>query len=428
MKWIAAVLAWGLWTAPAFAAAGQETPYTPVTAAPAGIPICPGGLCQAEALTTLFEALAASEAGSREEPVRILQIGDSHTAGDRITGKLRADLQRRFGSGGRGGLPAGAPHDGYAPYQVQMEAADGWNVEIAPLRPAVRGWTAAFGPGAVRAQPVPGAALTLRFEPGAEPGRVGVCGWPRGPGEGLTIDTADGEPWPVDLNGSDDNGPACYRIDLPGTAPVVTLRGVGHGVVLDTVWTERLGRGVVVSSFGLTGSTLADLASRDELMMQGAIGFLPPSLIVLAYGTNEGFDDALDPVAYEQLLRGQIERMRAMPPFDASILILGAPDALRSGAPNGCSADGQRAPPPSLAVVRDVQRRVAADLGVAFWDWHGRMGGDCSADRLALGAEPLMRGDRVHFTSAGADWIGGILAGDLLAAYDAWKAERGSAE
>ena len=43
-----------------------------------------------------------------------------------------------------------------------------------------------------------------------------------------------------------------------------------------------------------------------------------------------------------------------------------------------------------------------------------------------------MRGDRVHFTSAGADWIGGILSGDLLGAYDRWKAEHaaepGSAE
>ena len=84
--------------------------------------------------------------------------------------------------------------------------------------------------------------------------------------------------------------------------------------------------------------------------------------------------------------------------------------------------------PPALAVVRDVQRRVAADLGVAFWDWHGRMGGDCSSDRLALGTEPLMRGDRVHFTGAGGDWIGGILAGDLMAAYEAWKAGQGSAD
>ena len=39
-------------------------------------------------------------------------------------------------------------------------------------------------------------------------------------------------------------------------------------------------------------------------------------------------------------------------------------------------------------------------------------------------ADPYVRGDRVHFTSAGADWIGGVLAEDLLAAYEAWKAAR----
>lgn len=420
---LAALVAGFLGTAPAIA----QTPYEAAPPVPPGAAVCPGGLCQPEALTGLFEALAATEAGTREEPVRILQLGDSHTAGDRISGKLRVELQRRFGSGGRGGLPAGAPHDGYAPYQVQMEAR-GWAVTRAPLRAAATGEARSFGPGSVRALAAPGSELTLRFDPGAEAGRIGVCGWPRGPGEGLLIDVGDGEPWPVDLNGSDDRGAACYRIDLPRPASVVTLRGAGRGVVLDTVWTERLGTGVVVSSLGLTGSTLADLAARDEMTMQTVIGFLPPSLIVLAYGTNEGFDPDLDPAAYERLLRSQIERMRRAPPFDASILILGAPDALRSGVAGGCSADGLRSPPPSLAVVRDVQRRVAADLGVAFWDWHGRMGGDCSSDRLALGTEPLMRGDRVHFTGAGGDWIGGILAGDLMAAYEAWKAGQGSAD
>ncbi|HYC73506.1 GDSL-type esterase/lipase family protein [Brevundimonas sp.] len=423
MKRITAVLAWGLLAAPALAGGGQETPYVPASPPAPGAAVCPGGLCQPEALTSLFEALAATEAGTREEPVRILQIGDSHTAGDRITGKLRADLQQRFGAGGRGGLPAGAPHDGYAPYQVQLETR-GWAVERAPLRPVAAGETGRFGPGSVRALAAPGAELTLRLDPGAEAGRVGVCGWPRGPGDGLSIDVGDGEPWPVDLNGSDDDGPACFRMDLDRPAPVVTLRGRGRGVVLDSVWTERLGPGVVVSSFGMTGATLADFASRDELMMDMAIGFLAPSLVVLAYGTNEGFDPALDPAAYERLLRAEVERMRRFAPWEASILILGAPDALKNGVVDGCSADGLRAPPPTLAMVRDVQRRVAADMGVAFWDWHGRMGGDCSADRLALMAEPYMRGDRVHFTGAGADWIGGVLADDLLAAYEAWKAGR----
>ena len=71
-----------------------------------------------------------------------------------------------------------------------------------------------------------------------------------------------------------------------------------------------------------------------------------------------------------------------------------------------------------LSVVRDVQHRVAAEMGVAFWDWRGRMGGECSAFALTQGDAPLMRGDHVHFTSAGGDWIGSLLAADILAAYD----------
>jgi lysophospholipase L1-like esterase len=282
MKRRGAVIAAGLWAA-ATVAAAQEVPYLSLERLTPGVSVCPEGLCQPTALAGFFQALAETEAGRRTTPVRVVQFGDSHTAGGRVTGRVRAQLQARFG---------------YA-----------------------------------AAANVPGLALT----------ELGVVG--------ATL--RDFEAWPE---------PA-----------------------------------------GLTGA----------------------DLVILAFGVNDGFEDGLDPEAYEALLRTQLWRLRGP---GRSLLILGAPDAQRSGAAGGCSADGLRAPPPSLAVVRDVQRRVAADMGVAFWDWHGRMGGDCSADRLALRGEPYMRGDRVHFTSAGAEWIGGVLGDDLLAAYDAWTAGRGAAD
>ena len=275
---------WGVLAAllTATSSVAQEVPYLSLERVPAGASVCAGGLCQPEALAPVFQRLAGTETDG-PGPVRILQLGDSHTAGGRITGAVRARLQARFGYG----------------------------------------------------EAPPGVLL------------------------------------------------------------------VEHGVV---------------------GATLRDAEAWSDATMGGGAG-TSADLIILAFGTNEGFEDGLDAAALEALLRGQIARLRRMSP-GAALLILGAPDALRSGAPGGCSADGMRAPPPSLAVVRDVQRRVAADLGVAFWDWHGRMGGDCSADRLALRAEPFMRGDRVHFTGAGADWIGGVLAQDLMAAYDGWKGTR----
>ena len=254
---------------------------------------------------------------------------------------------------------------------------------------------------------------------------LGLCGQ-GGPGAGaVRFHTAGGEG--VADFVAPETGPICREIDLPTAAGAITLNPVGPGVALYGLWLATGGPGMIVSNLGVVGATLRDLAARDEAVTATELAYWRPQLIVLAFGTNEGFDDGLDGTAYEALLRGQIERMRRLAPA-ASLLLMGAPDAERTVADGGCSADGLRRPPPSLAVVRDVQRRVAADMGVAFWDWHGRMGGDCSADRLALMTEPHMRGDRVHFTSIGADWIGGVFAADLTAAFDGWKAARGQGD
>jgi lysophospholipase L1-like esterase len=401
--------------------AGAQAAYEPSPPPEPGIGICPGGVCQAEGLRTFFEALAGTEAGRRNRPVHILQIGDSHTAGDRITGKLRVELQRRFGRAGRGVLPPGVPYDGYAPMQVQVGSV-GWATEQAPLQPPGGVPSPQVGLSGVRSTGAGEAVMGFVLDPGAEAMVIGVCGRALGPGPSLSVEFNG-----VGREMTFGETPACHEMALQRSTSNVRLLPLGDGFVIDAVRLERAGPGIVVSNLGRVGATLRDLASRDEAMARTELETWQPDLIVLAFGTNEGFDDALEPAAYEALLKGQVERMQRLAPA-ASLLILGAPDALRNGTTGGCSADGLRAPPPKLAVVRDVQRRVAADLGVAFWDWHGRMGGDCSADRLALRPEPLMRGDRVHFTSAGADWIGGVLAGDLTAAYEAWKAGREGAD
>jgi len=395
-------------------AATAQIPYTSVAVAPPGLSACPGGLCQAEALTGLFTALSRAEFGLDTAPVHILQIGDSHTAGDRITGKLRAALQARFGDGGRGVLPPGVPWDGYAPLQVEV-AAEGWTTTLAPLvgnTGYVRAGVGLTGVQAITVQP--GSTLSIRRDAAPDAfQRIGLCG--EGPGR-LEV-SADAETWTVDFGEE-----RCAVLFSDAAPRQVRLRALDGVLKLHDVRLTNIAPGVEVSNLGVVGATLRDLAARDQAVVARELAAWEPALIILAFGTNEGFDDGLDGRAYEALLRGQILRLRRLAP-QASLMILGAPDALRNGVLNGCSADDRRNPPPSLAVVRDVQRRVAADTGVAFWDWHGRMGGDCSADRLATGHEPLMRGDRVHFTSTGADWIGGVLTADLLAAYEVWGAQ-----
>src|SRR5690606_23466976 len=81
-----------------------ETPVEIVSTKP---PAAVGPLERPFALARFFEALARLETGQADGPVRIVQLGDSHTAADVLTGTARRALQERFRDGGRGFVAVG---------------------------------------------------------------------------------------------------------------------------------------------------------------------------------------------------------------------------------------------------------------------------------------------------------------------------------
>lgn len=263
-----------------------------------------------------------------------------------------------------------------------------------------------------------------------------------GPGGGAVADERPWTPLPSPVSRTCPDGLCQAEALAPlfraldgrwGGAVRIVQFGDSHtaGRLITTALETRLkarfpARDIRLTAIGVPGVTLANLAEQSLPHEDAA-----PDLVILAYGVNEGFDDDLVVRDYERLLIEAIQRFRDEAP-GAAILILGAPEAMRGEGGGTCPGDldGRWRRPAMLAVVRDVQQRVSARMGVAFWDWRGRMGGDCSADRLtragSWGAEPMMRGDHVHFTPAGADWIGALLFDDLMTAGRVWYA--GSAQ
>jgi hypothetical protein len=61
--------------------------------------------------------------------ITILQIGDSHTAADFMTGELRRLLQARYGDGGAGYMSAGRPHMGVRSSAFRINVSQGWSYE-----------------------------------------------------------------------------------------------------------------------------------------------------------------------------------------------------------------------------------------------------------------------------------------------------------
>lgn len=453
---------------------------------------CAGSLCGYTVLRPYFEKLAAARSGSGK-PVHILQIGDSHTAGDAITGAWRDILQARYGSGGRGVMPPGKPFIGYNPHGVSVDMSAGWSI------------ASIFGPGSQLPHPPVGLAgfsITSHVD-GARIGmttaanevftRFVICAMSQ-PGAGTLAISIGGQTDRMELD-SFTAHPECKEMtfDTPQAAVSVAVEG---GPVTITSWASfRDAGGVALSNVGVVGSQLVHFSRNDDSVISEELRSYDPDLIVLAFGTNEGFAPRVSPQEYEIVLRSQIGRIRRLA-GRVPILLLGAPDALTrrpeladnapaatsapclepaplpppppapvvQAAPAGQTgiddvldaldaragriADGQRPspaqpaplappasavptqigwsltvhplfPPAGLKAVREVQRSVAHQLRLGFWDWEARMGGRCTAVSWVKLPPARMRGDYVHYTSLGGQEIGSRLQADLDAAANA---------
>ncbi|PTQ11643.1 GDSL family lipase [Sphingomonas oleivorans] len=467
---------------------------------------CDEALCNARTLDPYFEKLAtqANPAARRGKPVHILQIGDSHTAGDAITGAWRDLLQARYGGGGRGVLPPGRPYDGFLTRGVQASMSAGWKV------------SATFGNGSGTPRPplglsgfsltstAEGAKIGLVADPAQRFDRFVVCAVAQRNAGTLSIRVGN-ETSHMRL-ASITTRPECRTIRSSQSATEAQIIAEGGPVTITSVASFRDAGGVALSNLGVVGSQLVHFSRTDDAVLAEELRAYDPDLIVIAFGTNEGFSPHFSPFEYEIVLRTQIGRIRRLA-GDVPILLLGAPDAssrrpeMRNNAPgpipaacveprpapsprplavaapppspppvaavasvvatprppvenpNGIAAmmaelglagevtiepeappaplpviappapvltpapapvsRGPIFPPAGLKAARDVQRRVAASLNLAFWDWEARMGGRCSAVQWVKGTPALMRGDYVHFNSAGGREIGSRLQADL---------------
>lgn len=443
-------------------------------ATPAVTADCAGGLCNYSVLRPYFEKLADARSGGK--PVHILQIGDSHTAGDAITGAWRDALQARYGSAGRGVMPPGKPFQGYNPRGVSVDMSPGWTI------------SSIFGAGSQN----PRGALGLSgfsITSNASGARIGltasanemfdrfvICAIAE-PGAGALVINVAGQSERFDL-GALIARPECREMEFDQAQSAVSVVTEGGPVTITSWATFRDRGGVALSNVGVVGSQFVHFSRNDDSVVAEELRSYKPDLIVIAFGTNEGFAPRVNPQEYEITLRTQIGRIRRLA-GRVPILLLGAPDALTrrpellSNAPTATPAPciepvtlppagpitpppeqpsdsddisdvldalGQRSapsqprpappaveaprtgwaitakplfPPAGLKAVREVQRKVAQQLRLGFWDWEARMGGRCTAVSWVKLQPTRMRGDYVHFNSAGGQDIAGRLQADL---------------
>lgn len=386
--------------APASASVALPAPSSSVTAAAA--------LGSAQALEPRVEvpavlqrfgtALGELAAGRRKDPVRVLFLGDSHTAADFWTDTLRERLQARFGAGGPGFVSVGLEH--YRHAGVSIANTGKWSRSPAQPTSHQRQGDGVYGLSGLSAAPASSdARATITVSTSRARGALRGDLMFRAPTSRFRLTAGarerkiDGSAGKLAPGGSVRHYAFTARageaIELSAFEGAPEL----FGVVLET---ER--PGVVVDTLGINGARASTALAWDEAAWGAEVALRAPALFVIAYGTND-IPSSLSVEAQTTSYRALVARLRAAVPA-ADCAFVGPTDLARS---DGTSH-------PRGAEIDLLLRSLTAEIGCAYFSVIDTMGGDGSMKRWQDESPPLAQRDGIHLTPQGYERVGRALA------------------
>jgi lysophospholipase L1-like esterase len=396
------------------AASKGPAPVTGPFAAPSSAPAtAPVAAPVPEGLAPLYDGLdrLRTNPAGRDEKLRVLLLGDSHVAGGIITQRLRERFQADFGDAGRGQMVPGLPYPGRREADWKLAQTKDWTFEN-----SLQSRAAPFGlSGFIARSRAVGASMTVAARgEGFEEVEVSFVRRPGGGAFEIRVDNR-----PISRIETDAPFPSADRVLLPTNANSrqLEVRTVDRRPVDLLSWgVEQKKPGVIVEGHGVSGATSWIMQKWDAALLSKDLRQRDPILILLAFGTNEGFQAKFDPQRYAADYAQVIDLMREAAPR-ASILLIGPPDAARdAGKPPGGDDCGW-VTPANLRAARTAQQEMAARLKIAFWDWSSLMNGPCGVHDWVTRSPPLAHTDHVHLTASGYVATADALYQDVIEPY-----------
>lgn len=327
--------------------------------------------------------------------INIVQLGDSHTAADYITEAARARLQQELGNGG----PGWAMPTQFAGMRLSRFSYinNGWQA-ISSRTDSNQNYSL----GGLIAKPAVGASLTIKTRQ-PEPEQTVIVSIRQGQGDDdLNIIDANGRQIILSAKHKDNQW---HFSKFKAQFPITITAGMNFQTAIGGLWARNSSnQGAVLSALGINGYQLNQWDRWNTVAWQNELNVVNPDLIILAYGTNEAYNNMEIEIVRQTLLK-TISQIRNAS-LNSAIMIIGAPESLKSTS-GSC---GVR--PAKLTELQQMQREVAASQHTLYWDWQAAMGGECSMKSWIN--QGLARSDGVHFTASGYDRIGQALANSIL--------------
>lgn len=365
-------------------------------------PVKPGVL----PLPRFYAAANALLEKQRDEHVRVVWLGDSHTAADLWTHAVRRRLVDKLGPGGPGFVHVGWGENKYRHEGVRLETVLKWQVVPAKYPTMEKVSDGVFGLGGVRlAQVDPDARATVDVRDG---GRGDELSWD------LAYRAADDDPLELALTLGDAEKTRAATEDKAGPGGIRHHRFVTKGNQGKLVVGAKKGKlqlmgavvegktpGLVLDTVGLNGARVGTFLARDEASWVAELARRKPNLVVLAFGTNESSDLEPKPARYEAGMRKLLARIKAAAP-ETDCLVITPMD-------RGGHEYKSRIEAISLGMAT-----AAKEAGCAVWSATTAMGGPGSMETWKSESPPRGAPDGVHLTAKGYAFLGEKVAEELL--------------
>lgn len=359
-----------------------------------------------DTLARFHQALSDLSRGRRGSPLRILWLGDSHTAADYWPDAVRQRLGARFGNGGPGFVRVGAFVYRHAKVQVKIRGR--WLRE--PSNPAVSTPLAdrIWGLGGMRFKPRSAdASARVQLASGATRGGVHWELVYRLPDAraGFQVALDGGPPHTVGGASSTDSGVQHLELSgsMDGDLSVEHFEGVPE---LMGAFVESTKPGVVVDTVGIDGARAATLLAWDEASWIEQVRRRSPTLAVLAFGTNEVLAPDMSE-RYGANLSRIVERLRRATPELDCLFIGPTPLETHHGSTHS-----------RVMELDEIATETARSLGCRYFSPYQAMGGEGGYARWSAESPTLTAHDRVHLNAAGYTRLGNLIADQLEAGVD----------
>ena len=369
-------------------------------------------------LNVFYASLARTDVKQPGAITRITHYGDSPITNDGITAPVRRLLQTRFGDAGHGFILLDRPWAWYGHQNISFAPGGGWSNDSV-MNPMVK--DGAFGLGGVEFRAA-GAGKYTKFGPATD----GDTGKNFSRMDVYYLRQPNGGQFEAIVNGGVNGGVAqnvstasetaesgFFEIDAPEKGEnSFEIKTTGGSVRMFGAVIENDGPGVVYDSLGVNGAFAGLLATvMNEQHWTAQLQHRNPNLVILNYGTNESQYASDDQMArYERDLREVVRRVHVALP-NAAVLIVSPMD-------RGTHQGGKVITLPSIPKIVEMQHRVAAETGCAFFDLFAAMGGEGTMAKWHEGKDHLVGGDLTHPNGAGAERIGDLIYQALIDGYD----------